>query len=136
MKKTQLIVTAAIAAMALAFAACEKELEVVPAPETTSNPLVGTSWLYHHDTIIMGIHVVQETRLAFLTDTTGEDYIGGEDSYSSWWDTTYHFKYVFHHEVNGVELYEDNSHIPSYFRYYPEDKILTQQGTVFHLIEE
>ena len=136
MKKTQLIVTAAIAAMALAFAACEKEPEVVPAPETTPNPLVGTTWLYRLDTNIMGIHVVQETRLAFHTDTTGEDCIGGEDSYSSWWDTTYPFKYIFHHEVNGVELYEDNSHIPSYFRYHPENQTLTQSGIVFHLVEE
>lgn len=134
MKKTTLFILAALA-LALALAACEKPA-AEPEPAATVNPLIGTNWLYHHDTNIMGIHVVQELRLAFLTDSTGEDYIGGEDTYSSWWDTTYNFTYIFHHDVSGVEVYEEGSQIPSYFRYYPESQTLTQPGVVYHLVEK
>lgn len=134
MKKTALVISATLA-LALAFAACEKPA-VAPEPAATTNPLIGTNWLYHHDTTIMGIHVVQELRLAFLTDTTGEDYIGGCDTYSPWWDTTYAFTYIFHRDVSGVELYEDGSHLASYYRYHPESQTLTQPGIVFHLVEK
>lgn len=136
MKSTRLVITAAITATVLAFAACEKEKADAPnpTPVTYTNPLVGTKWLYHHDTIIMGIQVVQELRLAFYTDSTGESYIGSEDTYSPWWDTTYLFRYIFHPEVNGVELYEDDSHIPAYFRYHPENNTLSQSEIVFHMI--
>lgn len=138
MKKTHLFITVAIATMALAFAACEKEkvTESATIPQAYNNPLVGTKWLYHHDTTNMGIHVVQELRLAFHTDTTGESYIGSEDTYSPWWDTTYSFRYVFHPELNGIELYEDESPYPAYFRYHPESQTITQREIVFHLDEQ
>ncbi len=138
MKKTHLFITVAIATMALAFAACEKEKVTEPAtiPPAYNNPLVSTKWLYQHDTTIMGIHVVQELRLSFHSDTTGESYIGGEDTYSPWWDTTYSFRYVFHSELNGIELYEDESPYPAYFRYHPETQTITQRETVFHLVEQ
>ena len=134
MKKTPLIVTATIAAMTLALAGCEKEKEEEPTPAMLAynNPLVGTKWVYHNDTNIMGIRVVQELRLTFHTDSTGESYIGSEDSYSPWWDTTYSFRYIFHPELNGLELYEDEAPYPSYFRYNPENSTLTQGSIVFH----
>lgn len=138
MKKTHLFITVAIATMTLAFAACEKEkvTEPTPTPAGHTNPLIGTKWLYHHDTNIMGIRVVQELRLSFHSDTTGESYIGGEDTYSPWWDTTYSVRYVFHPELNGIELFENESPYPAYFRYHPETQTITQRETVFHLVEQ
>lgn len=133
--KKQTIIIAAATAM-LAFVACKKEPVDVPVADEPRNPLVGKTWAYHHDTNIMGIHVVQELRLAFHTDTSGESYIGGEDTYSPWWDTTYSFRYIFHPELNGFELYEDEAPYPGYFRYHPEDQTLTQPGIIYHLVEQ
>jgi len=134
MKKKTIIIAAATAM--LAFVACKKDPVDVPVVDEPRNPLVGKTWAYYSDTNIMGIRVVQELRLAFYTDSIGESYIGSEDSYSPWWDTTYSFRYIFHPELNGMELYEDVSPYPSYFRYYPENQTLTQGEIIFHLVEQ
>lgn len=134
MKRKTMIMLVAMAATA--FAACEKESSSGTAPQETVNPLTGHAWIHQLDTTMMGIHIVTVDRYTFLTDSTGEVYFGGEDSYAPWWDTINLFSYTFHPEVSGVEVYIDGSHIPTYFRYFPENQTLTQPGTVFHLVEE
>ena len=75
-----------------------------------------------------------EDHITFLTDSTGKELSITE--YAYYWDTTYTFTYIFHPEVNGVEVYFGGSHIPYYFRYHPDNQTLTQPNAVFCKVEQ
>lgn len=133
MKKTTFIISTALALLTMVFVACEKGQEPAPSPAATANHLTGTTWLSTYDTTMMYGSLHMENRITFLTDSTGQELSVIE--YAFYFDTTYTFTYIFHPDVNGVEVYLDGSHIPSYYRYYPENNILSQGETVFHLVE-
>ena len=136
MKKASIIISSALTLLVLAFAACEKEEEATPSPTPVviKNPLIGTTWVSCYDTTMMYGSLHMENHITFLTDTTGQELSISE--YAYYWDTTYTFTYIFHPEVNGVEVYFDGSHIPSYFRYHPDNQTLTQPEAVFYKVEQ
>lgn len=104
MKQKRLILLAA--AVAVMLAACEPENVVTPEPEPTpSGPtyltsLVGTVWNCHEDywmedvPYVGTMHVLMDTDLSFLTDSTGirRSYGPGAENFPAA-DLTYNFYY-------------------------------------------
>lgn len=130
--KRKTMIAAAI--LAVAFAACEKENATRHDPVPATNPLIGTTWVYSFDTTMMYGNLHMEDRITFINDSIGKNVQIIEYAFQS--EETYAITYTFYPEVNGIEYYIGDGHIPSYLRYHPESNTLTSKDMVYHKIEQ
>lgn len=147
MKTRHIILFSVMAVLAFSFASCEKDPST-PSPTDTvapidispiedSNPLVGTHWLNHFDTVIYGMHIITEFRCSFDTDSTGFYTIYTEVVGTDVDEDTQFMHYTYDNETHIIAMtfVERN---PITLIYDPEKQILynpNSPSTIFYKVE-